>query len=456
MRVHVTPSKLHDAEVRVPGDKSIAHRWLMLADVAEEPSELSGIPAALDVRSTARCLALVNPRASADLRHWANARGSDSEVGSFTWDEAVGEASSSPIRVEGEGWSAVRAPSERLNCGNSGTTMRLLMGLLSAGTGEVVFVGDESLSRRPMERVAEPLRRMGAEIRTTRGTPPVTLRGAPLFGIDETLALASAQVKSAILLAGLRADGETIVRQPAQTRDHTERALSNLGAAVTIAAGAISIRASHIPGFRGRVPADPSSAIFLLVAAAIAGSALHVRGVGLNPTRTAFLDVLREAGCEIEARVDSNEVGEPLGDLHLEPRTTELRGVSTDPERFPLLADEIPALAVLAAVAEGPSRFSGAGELRVKESDRLSRIVDGLRALGADASVEGDDLLVAGGGIRGGSADGGADHRLAMAFAVAATAATEDTTIEGIEAAEVSFPGFLAVLRSLGSEMEVE
>src|SRR3954447_5407734 len=375
MRVHVAPAELHDAEVRVPGDKSIAHRWLMLASVAEGGSKLIGLPAALDVRSTARCLAEVNPQVSIGLRQWANAPAPGDEGGSFTWDDSASGSSASPVHVEGEGWQTLRAPSQPLDCGNSGTTMRLLMGLLSAGPGEVVLAGDESLSRRPMERVAEPLRRMGAEIRTTRGTPPGTLRGAALLGVDETLALASSQVKSAVLLAGLRADGETIVRQPAQTRDHTERALSHLGAAVTIAPGAISVRASDIPGFGGVVPGDPSSAAFLLVAAAIAGSALHVRSVGLNPTRTAFLDVMREAGCEIEARIDSDEVGEPLGDLHLEPRTTELRGVSTGSERFPLLADEIPALAVLAAVAEGPSRFSGAGELRVKESDRLSGIV---------------------------------------------------------------------------------
>ncbi|MFL5738091.1 MAG: 3-phosphoshikimate 1-carboxyvinyltransferase [Actinomycetota bacterium] len=455
MRVHVTPSRLRDAELRVPGDKSIAHRWLILAAVAEGRSDLIGVPAGLDLRSTARCLAQVNPRATTGLSQWVNAHVSGGEVGSFTWDEPARERSASSVRIEGEGWDALRAPSERLDCGNSGTTMRLLMGLLSAGPGDVVFVGDESLSRRPMERVAEPLRRMGADIRTTRGTPPVTLHEAAVRGIDETLEIASSQVKSAILLAALRADGETIVRQASQTRDHTERALLYLGAAVTIATGAITVHASDVPGFRGVVPGDPSSAAFLIVAAAIAGSALRVREVGMNPTRTAFLDVLREAGCEIEARVESSEVGEPVGELLLAPRTTGLRGLSTSRERFPLLADEIPALAVLAAAADGPSRFSGAGELRVKESDRLSGIVEGLRALGADAAVEGDDLVVAGGGIRGGSVDGGADHRLAMAFAIAATAATDKTTIEGIEAAEVSFPGFLAALRRLGAEIDL-
>src|SRR5205085_162599 len=327
-------------------------------------------------------------------------------------------------------------------------------GLLAAGPGELRFTGDESLSRRPMERVAAPLRRMGADIRTTDGTPPVTVHGTALHGVDETLQLASSQVKSAILLAGLRAEGTTTVRQPSQTRDHTERALANLGAEVTIGPEEITVGPSNLGSFRGTLPGDPSSAAFLLVAATIAGCALTVRGVGLNPTRTEFLEVLREAGALLETRVTSTEVGEPLGDVILAPRTVQLRPIEIPAERFPLLADEIPILAVLAASAPGPSRFAGTGELRVKETDRLSGVADGLSGLGMNVRVDGDDLLVTGGGIRGGSVEARGDHRLAMAFAVAGTAAKEPTTVDGIEAAEVSFPGFVATLQSLGAEVD--
>jgi 3-phosphoshikimate 1-carboxyvinyltransferase len=343
---------------------------------------------------------------------------------------------------------------DALDCGNSGTTMRLLMGLLAAGPGHVRLVGDPSLSRRPMERVAEPLRRMGADIRTTDGRAPVEIRAAGLRGVEETLLLASSQVKSAIILAALRAAGTTTLLQPSQTRDHTERALAHLGASVTIGDGTVTVSASDLPAFHGRLPGDPSSAAFLLVAAAIAGCGLLVRGVGLNPTRTAFLDVLREAGCDVGENVEAEEVGEPVGRIELAPRARDLGPITSVPERFPLLADEIPVLAVLAANATGPSRFAGAGELRLKESDRLGGIVEGLRGLGADADVDDDDLLVGGGGIRGGAVSADGDHRMAMAFAVAATAAREETTIEGMEAADVTFPGFLGALRQLGAKVD--
>jgi 3-phosphoshikimate 1-carboxyvinyltransferase len=455
MRLRIRPSPLRSADVTVPGDKSIAHRWLMLAAVADGASALAGLPGALDVRSTARCLATVFPGAHPGLSRWAGPAAANPEVSGFTWDDSDGGASISALRVEGEGWKGLAPGAHTLDCGNSGTTIRLLVGLLAAGPGDARFVGDESLSRRPMERVAEPLRRMGADIETTDGTPPVTLHGAPLQGIDELLTVASSQVKSAILLAGLRAEGTTTVRYASQTRDHTERALRHLGADISIAPGAVAVTASDLPAFRGTLPGDPSSAAFLLVAAAIAGCALRIHDVGLNPTRTAFLDVLRDSGCEIEERVATSEVGEPAGELVLAPRSSDLHGVTTSADRFPAIADETPALAVLAAAADGPSRFSGAGELRVKESDRLRGVVEGLRALGADAHVEGDDLLVGGGGIRGGNVDGGADHRLAMAFAVAATAAREPTVVAGMEAAEVTFPGFPSALRSLGAEVEV-
>src|SRR5436190_3515010 len=357
MRLRIRPSPLRSADVTVPGDKSIAHRWLMLAAVADGPSDLAGLPGALDVRSTARCLAGVVPGAHSGLSRWAGPPPANPEVSGFTWDAADGGASMSSLRVNGEGWKGLAPDAHTLDCGNSGTTIRLLIGLLAAGPGDARFVGDESLSRRPMERVAEPLRRMGAAVETTEGAPPVTLHGAPLHGIDEMLPVASSQVKSAILLAGLRAEGTTTVRQASQTRDHTERALRHLGADISIAPGAVAVTASDLPAFRGTLPGDPSSAAFLLVAAAIAGRALRIRDVGLNPTRTAFLDVLRDAGCEIEEWVATSEVGEPAGELVLAPRWSDLHGVTASAERFPAIADETPALAVLAAAAGGPSRF---------------------------------------------------------------------------------------------------
>jgi 3-phosphoshikimate 1-carboxyvinyltransferase len=455
MRLRIRPSPLRIADVTVPGDKSIAHRWLMLASVGEGASELTGLPVALDVRSTARCLAEVVPVARSSLSSWLGSPPANTEVSGFTWDASGEEASISPLRIEGKGWKELASGAHTLDCGNSGTTMRLLMGLFAAGPGDLRFIGDESLSRRPMDRVADPLRHMGADVETSNGTPPVAVKGRALHGTVEALQIASSQVKSAIILAGLRAEGTTTVRQSIQTRDHTERALKHLGAEVSIAPGEVAVTASDLPSFHGTVPGDPSSAAFLLVAAAIAGCAMRIHGVGLNPTRTGFLDVLRAAGCEIEEHLATTEVGEPVGELVLAARSRDLNAVTTSAERFPAIADEIPALAVLAAVAGGPSEFAGAGELRVKESDRLHGVVEGLRALGADADAEGDDLLVGGGGIRGGNVDGGADHRLAMAFAVAGTAAREETTIEGIEAAEVSFPGFVATLRRLGAEAEV-
>jgi 3-phosphoshikimate 1-carboxyvinyltransferase len=456
MRVRIEPAALRNAEITVPGDKSIAHRWLILATLARGRSELGGLPQALDVRSTASCLAALAPGSGEALMEWGRPARPDSEVPGFTWDSPSPHPTMSPLRVEGEGWESLRDPSDALDCGNSGTTMRLLMGVVAASQAGARLVGDESLSRRPMERVAGPLRQMGAHIRTTDGGPPVAVEGRSLAGIDEVLAVASSQVKGAILLAALRASGRTVVRQPAQTRDHTERALAFLGADVTVEPGVITVARSDLHGFRGTAPGDPSSAAFLLVAAALAGRGLVVHGVGLNPTRTAFLDVLRRSGLSIEERILSEEVGEPIGEIELSARTSDLRAVSVQAEEFPRIADEIPVLAAVAANVGtgGSSRFAGARELRIKETDRLSGIVEGIRGLGGDAEIEGDDLLVRGGGLAGGSAESRGDHRLAMALAVAATSARSGSEISGMESADISFPGFLPTLRQLGAEVD--
>jgi 3-phosphoshikimate 1-carboxyvinyltransferase len=454
MRVRIEPTRLRGGEITVPGDKSIAHRWLILATLANGSSEVTGLPPALDVASTAACLAAVAPPARERLSAWARSTPPDGEVRGFTWDGGSGDESISTLRVEGEGWGGITEPAAPLDCGNSGTTMRLLMGVIAGAGLHARLVGDESLSRRPMERVAEPLRLMGAVVETSGGTSPVELRGSSLRGIRVEPPVASSQVKSAILLAGLRAEGSTTVAESLPTRDHTERALRHLGADVSIEGGNVTVRSSELPKFRAVAPGDPSSAAFPLVAAALAEAPLIVRGVGLNPTRTAFLDVLRSAGLAIEHRVGSDELGEPVGEIELAARTAALTPVELEAGRFPSIADEIPVLAVLAAFAEGESRFAGAAELRVKESDRLAGIVGGLRALGGDATVEGDDLIVSGsGGLRGGRGDAGGDHRLAMALAVAATAAQAESEIGGMESAAVSYPGFVDLLTRLGAKV---
>jgi 3-phosphoshikimate 1-carboxyvinyltransferase len=348
---------------------------------------------------------------------------------------------------------ALRPPEGTLDCGNSGTTLRLLSGVLASCPFESRLVGDASLSSRPMERVAEPLRAMGARVETVGGHPPVIIRGGALEGIRHVAAVPSAQVKGAILFAGLEAEGETSVAEPAPTRDHTERALRHLGAPIRVEDGRVAVAAFRHEGFAATVPGDVSSAAFLLVAAALSGRALSIEGVGLNPSRTALLRVLDRMGVGTTTEALEDELGEPVGRLTVEP-CTGLVGTSVDRAELPLVIDEIPALAMLAAHAEGETWFRGAGELRVKESDRLGGVVEALQALGGDAGVEGDDLVVAGGRLSGGRASSQGDHRMAMAIAAGAIGAVGAVTIDGMEAAEVSFPGYVATLSALGARIE--
>jgi 3-phosphoshikimate 1-carboxyvinyltransferase len=264
----------------------------------------------------------------------------------------------------------------------------------------------------------------------------------------------SAQVKGAVLLAAAAADGTTTIAEPATTRDHTERLLGHLGATVGISEGRVELTGPFRPGgFAGTVPGDVSSAAFLAAGAALSGGSVEVAAVGVNPSRLRWLEVARRLGVEVERADGGAEAGEPVGTLTVGP-PTDLRGTRVPPEELPLVIDEIPVLAALAAHAEGETRFEGAGELRVKESDRLSALVEGLRALGGDAEIEGDTLVVAGGGLRGGTASGAGDHRIAMALAVAALAAGGPSEVDGSEAAEVSYPGFATSLRSLGADVE--
>jgi 3-phosphoshikimate 1-carboxyvinyltransferase len=358
-----------------------------------------------------------------------------------------------PLEVEGEGRRDARRPGDDLDCGNSGTSMRLLVGLLGGLPIRATLTGDPSLRSRPMERVAVPLREMGAHVATTDGHAPVEVRGGDLHGIHYVVPIASAQVKSAVLLAGLGAEGETVVEEPAPTRDHTERALAALGAPVESAPGRVSLRPFQHEGLAGTVPGDPSSAAFLVAAAALSGSELTITDVGLNPTRTRFLEVMSRMGVRTRQRIDREEVGEPVGELVVEA-CEGLVGTRVDPAELPLVIDEVPVLAALAAHAVGESWFLGAAELRVKESDRVAAIATGLRSLGGHTGDEGPDLVVAGGGLEGGHVASGGDHRMAMAFTVAALGAEGPSLVEGIDAAEVSFPGFAALLRSLGARVE--
>lgn len=455
MRARIVPGRPVGGTLRVPGDKSIAHRWLILAATADGHSHLRDLPAALDVRATASCLASIAPGARPSLEAWARAAPAAGEEPGFTWDPDAAAKRVGDLEVEGDGRVGLRASPGELDCGNSGTTMRLLAGVLAATGFRSVLTGDESLRVRPMERVAEPLRRMGAAVRTTDGHAPIEIHGAPLRGIVYRPVVPSAQVKSAVLLAGIAAEGETVVEESAPTRDHTERALAALGAPVAAEPGRVRVGRFQHAGFEGRVPGDLSSAAFLVAAAALTGSGLVVEGVGLNPSRAAVLDVMRRMGVPIEVRVRRAELGEPVGDVSVGP-VEGLRGTTVEASELPLVIDEVPVLTALAAHARGESWFVGAGELRVKESDRLTGLAEGLRGLGGHAAVEADDLVVAGGGLPGGSADAGGDHRMAMALCVAALAGEGPSVVGGLEWAEVSFPGFAATLRGLGADLSAE
>jgi 3-phosphoshikimate 1-carboxyvinyltransferase len=346
-------------------------------------------------------------------------------------------------------------PERALGCGNSGTTMRLLMGLVAGAPIRTVLTGDASLSRRPMERVAAPLRELGASIQTLDGHAPVRIEGGSLHGADLTLAVPSAQVKSAVLLAGLVADGRTRVTEPVVTRDHTERALAALGAPIERSGPTIEVEPFQHRGFGGVLPGDPSSAAFLAVAAALTGSGIAVHGLGLNPTRLSFLAVLERMGVPSRTTIDHEVVGEPVGVLQIMAPGA-LRPTVIPGEELPCIIDEVPVLAMLATATGGETRFVGASELRVKESDRLAALVEGIRALGGEARADGDDLIVHGTGLAGGRAQARGDHRMAMAFAVGALGALASCEIEGMDAADVSFPGFIPALASLGAQIEVQ
>lgn len=404
-------------EVRVPGDKSVSHRALILGALAEGESVVSGLSSGADVASTRSCLSALGV-------------------------EITGAAPS--VRVRGRGLGGLQAPAGPLDAGNSGTTMRLLSGVLAGHPFSSRFTGDESLTRRPMRRVAEPLRLMGAEIElTAAGTPPIAIKGGALRGVEYATPMASAQVKSAILLAGLHASGETTVVEPAATRDHTERMLAAFGVPVRLE----GLRATVTGGSRLQarevlIPGDPSSAAFWVVAATLApDSELAVRGVGANPTRTGYLAVLARMGADIHREPARGAGGEEIEDLIVS--ASGLNGVTISAGEVPGLIDEVPILALAAGLASGESRFCGLGELRHKESDRLEGIAALLANFGVTTRIEGDDLIINGvKALKAAKVDSLADHRLAMTGFIAGFLAQGESEVLGASCAEISYPTF--------------
>ena len=423
----VAPARRLRGRLTVPGDKSIAHRYALLAALAEGPTTLTHFAPGADCRSTLACL-----------------RGLGVEVE---------EGADGTVTLLGRGFGQLRSPSAPLDAGNSGTTMRLLAGVLAGQPFSATMVGDASLSRRPMRRVIAPLETMGARFDAVDGRPPLTVHGARLRAIAHEPETPSAQVKSAVLLAGLHAEGTTSVLEPAATRDHTERALAAFGGHAVVDGLRVSVTGGQrLEGRTLYVPGDFSSAAFWLVAAAaLPGSRIDIDDVGLNPTRTALLGVLERFGARVRVEVTATAAGEPRGSITVEGDRTGTLDIA--PHEVPGLIDELPAIAALAAHG-GQVTVRGATELRVKESDRIAALVAGFRALGINADERPDGFVIAGpaaGSTRpsGGRADARGDHRMAMAFAIAALAADQPSTIDGSDVVAISYPGFFETLGRL-------
>lgn len=424
----VNPSSCRGATLRVPGDKSISHRALMLAAIAEGESRIDNFLNGADCLATSAALRAMGIH--------------------------IAEPDATTVRVRGAGLEGLRQPVRSLDLGNSGTGMRLLAGLLAGQTFDSVLVGDASLSRRPMGRVIEPLSRMGARIDSRDGLPPLTVHGRqPLRRIEYSLPVASAQVKSAILLAALYADGVCELSEPAVTRDHTERMLESMGVALEYGRG--RVRLGGRPVLKARdfeVPGDLSSAAFVMLVALLATDCeVLIENVGVNPSRTGVIEILSQMGADL--RIENRRLSgrEPVADIRV--NSSRLRGIDVDPALVSLAIDEFPVLFVAAAFAEGTTRFSGIGELRVKESDRIGAMATGLRRLGIEVEERPDGAFVHGSELTGGVVDSYDDHRIAMSLAVAGTAAAGPVTIRNTDNIETSFPGFAACLRVLGADI---
>jgi len=429
MRFQVNPSEVRDASVTVPGDKSVSHRALMLGSIAEGRTTVSGFLAGED------CLATL-----AAMR---------------TLGVEIQQPSATEMTIEGVGLHGLQAPDRALDMGNSGTGMRLMAGLLSGQSFDSELTGDESLNGRPMGRIIKPLSLMGAAIESScDGTPPLQISGGlRLRGIHYNLPMASAQVKSAILLAGLYASGTTSVREPAVTRDHTERMLRSMGASVSSVDGAIVLRGGQrLLACDVQVPADLSSASFVMLAALLAENAdIQILNVGINPTRTGVIDILKSMGADIRLENPRQMGEEPVADIRV--RSSDLHGGAVDPDLVSLAIDEFPVLFVAAAAAKGRTEFSGIGELRVKESDRIAAMAEGMRILGIEVDESDDGAVVHGGRFSGGTVQSHGDHRVAMSLALAGTVASGPVVVEDVEAVDTSFPGFCECMNGLGADI---
>jgi 3-phosphoshikimate 1-carboxyvinyltransferase len=423
-RLEIAPALRIGGIASVPGDKSISHRLAMIAAIADGTTIITNFAESVDCSSTLDCLR----RLGVSIKREGAA-----------------------VTIEGRGLAGLTPPEQRLDAGNSGTTVRLMSGLVSGFPFESTFIGDESLSRRPMNRVIEPLRRFGATLEARDDNYlPLKVKGSLLRPIDFTMPIASAQVKSAVLLAGLHAGGTTIVREPAASRNHTEIALAQFGAAVRSAGNSIEIEGRH--SLRGRsfsVPGDISSAAFFIAAAiAVPDSRLQLTGIGLNPTRTGFLSLLEEMQAKITTAPLTTGGGEPVGDVVAE--TSEIEGMEIAGHWIPNVIDEIPMLAVLGTRTAKGIRIRNAAELRAKESDRIHAVATNLRALGAAVEEYDDGLFVPGRQrLKAGVVDSFGDHRIAMAFAVAALFAEGPVVIKDPTCVSISFPGFFETLRQI-------
>jgi len=425
----VRPGGRLTGRIRVPGDKSISHRSVMLGSLAEGTTRVTGLLEGEDVLST---------------------------LGAF---RAMGVRAEGPqqgnLVIHGVGLRGLTAPAHPLDMGNSGTAMRLMAGILAGQTFDSELIGDESLSKRPMKRVAEPLGAMGAVIATADGgRPPLRIKGGQkLRAIDYKMPMASAQVKSCLLLAGLYADGETAVTEPAATRDHTERMLRGFGYAVQTAGARICLRGGgRLRACDIDVPADISSATFFLVGASIApGSDVVLEHVGINPTRIGVINILKLMGANLELQNPREVGGEPVADIRV--RAAPLRGVHIPEDQVPLAIDEFPALFIAAACASGETTLTGAHELRVKESDRIAVMAQGLQRLGIEARETPDGIVIRGGSLRGGDIDSHGDHRIAMSFAMAALRASGPVTVRDCKNVDTSFPGFVELARRAGLDI---
>ena len=428
----VKPGGQLNGEFRVPGDKSISHRSIMFGAIADGTTRVTGFLQGEDSLNTLRAFRAMGV-------------------------EIEGPNDKGEVTIHGVGIDGLSAPAQSIDLGNSGTSIRLMSGLLSGQTFDVELSGDRSLSKRPMKRVTEPLALMGAKVDTEEGgRPPLKINGGSVIkGIDYILPMASAQVKSCILLAGMYAQGKTCVTEPATTRDHTERMLNAFGYPVETNGNKMCIEGGgRLTACDIDVPADISSAAFYMVGASIAeNSDITLQHVGVNPTRTGVIDILKLMGGNIELLNERIVGGEPVADIRI--RSARLKGIHVPESLVPLAIDEFPVLFVAAACAEGKTVVSGAEELRVKESDRIQVMADGLQAIGVDAESTPDGMIINGGPIKGGKVHSRDDHRIAMAFTMAALRSETDIVIEDCENVNTSFPDFIGIANRAGISVSV-